>query len=114
MADCVFCRIVRGEVPSDRVYEDEQVVAFRDIHPQAPIHLLIVPREHFVNAQALGEEQRALAGHLILVANALARQEGIAESGYRVVLNCNRDGGQSIDHLHLHLLGGRPMGWPPG
>ena len=114
MSDCIFCRIVRGEVPSERVYEDEQVVAFRDVNPQAPVHILVVPREHLVNALALGEPQKELAGHLILVANELARREGIAESGYRLVLNCNRDGGQSVDHLHLHLLGGRPMGWPPG
>ncbi|MCS7081626.1 MAG: histidine triad nucleotide-binding protein [Bacteroidetes bacterium] len=114
MAETIFAKIVRKEVPAQIVYEDERVVAFRDIHPQAPTHILIVPREPIATLNDLKPDQAELVGHMVLVAQRLARQEGIAERGYRLVFNCNPEGGQSVYHLHLHLLGGRQMGWPPG
>ncbi|MCS7220477.1 MAG: histidine triad nucleotide-binding protein [Anaerolineae bacterium] len=113
-ARCVFCRIVRREAPADIVYQDEEVVAFRDINPQAPVHVLIVPRRHIPAITALGAEDGTLAGRLMLVARELAEREGIARSGYRLVINNGPQAGQSIDHLHVHLLGGRHMRWPPG
>ncbi len=114
MSDCIFCRIVRGEIPSDVVYKDDDVVAFRDINPQAPVHILIVPVEHIAELNATSDEHAQLLGKLIRTAVKLAKQENIAESGYRVVINQGRDAGQSVDHLHVHLLGGRAMSWPPG
>jgi histidine triad (HIT) family protein len=112
--NCVFCKIAKGEIPSQFVYEDDQIVAFRDINPAAPTHILIIPREHVVNIAALTEEHEALAGRLILAAGKIARQVGIDSSGYRVISNIGSDGGQSVFHLHLHLLGGRPLAWTPG
>jgi histidine triad (HIT) family protein len=110
--DCLFCRIVRQEIPAKLVYENEHVVAFRDINPQAPVHLLVVPREHVAS---LNEARDAsMLGHLSLAAAEIARSEGIAESGYRTVVNTNRAAGQTVFHVHLHLLGGRELGWPPG
>lgn len=107
--DCIFCQIVSGEIPADIVHRDDRVVAFRDINPQAPVHVLIIPREHIVYLSDLTGEQSALAGHMVGVANQLARSEGIADSGYRVVVNCGEQGGQLVPHLHMHLLGGREM-----
>ena len=114
MADCIFCRIVRGEIESQIVYRDDEIVAFRDINPQGPVHILIVPVQHIPEVNALGDEHAALVGRMVLVAKKLAEQEGIAESGYRLVLNQGPHAGQSVDHLHLHLIGGRQMSWPPG
>ena len=112
MPDCIFCRITRGEIPSNIVYESDDCVAFRDVNPQAPVHILVVPRAH---VSSLSETSDAsLVGRLSLVAAELAKKEGIADSGYRTVINTNRDAGQTVFHIHLHLLGGRPMGWPPG
>jgi histidine triad (HIT) family protein len=111
--ECIFCRIARREAPGRLAYEDERVVAFDDIHPKAPVHVLIVPRRHIPTLLDLAEEDRELAGHLLLVANRLARQRGIDASGFRVITNCNADGGQVVFHLHLHLLGGRPLRWVP-
>jgi histidine triad (HIT) family protein len=111
---CVFCQIIAGQRPAEMVYEDDQAVAFRDIHPQAPVHILIVPREHIIAPLDFDESDATLAGHLVLVAAQVARQEGIAADGYRLVLNQGHDGGQSVFHVHLHLLGGRRMTWPPG
>ena len=109
---CLFCRIVRKEIPATVVAETEHCVAFRDINPQAPVHLLVIPREHVAS---LGETtDPALIGRLALLAAELAEKEGIAERGYRTVINTNADAGQTVFHVHLHLLGGRPMGWPPG
>lgn len=112
--DCLFCSILNGEIPSDKVYEDELAYAFRDIVPQAPTHILIVPREHIesLNDAAPGDE--ALLGHLLRLASKIANQQGIAENGFRAVVNTGAESGQSVWHLHLHLLGGRPMNWPPG
>ncbi len=107
--DCIFCQIVAGEIPADILHRDDRVVAFRDISPQAPVHVLIIPREHISYLSNLTGEQSALAGHMVGVANQLARSEGIADSGYRVVVNCGEQGGQLVPHLHMHLLGGREL-----
>ncbi len=114
MADCIFCRIVAGQIPAKIVYEDPAVLAFHDLQPQAPIHLLIVPKQHLDRVSDLDENTALLAGQLVAASNRLAQELGIAQTGYRLVINCNSDGGQSVYHLHLHLLGGRPMPWPPG
>ena len=111
-ADCLFCKIVRGEIPAKLVHESDDCVAFRDIDPKAPVHVLVIPREHVAS---LNETQdAALIGRLALAAAEIARKEGIAEAGYRTVMNTNRDAGQTVFHLHLHLLGGRSFSWPPG
>jgi histidine triad (HIT) family protein len=111
---CVFCQIAAGEIDSDIIYQDDRVVAFRDLNPQAPLHVLIIPREHLTNIDAVAPAEAELLGHCMLIAAELARNEGMAESGYRLVANVGPHGGQSVDHLHFHLLGGRPMQWPPG
>lgn len=110
---CLFCKIVNGEIPSTPVYQDELTYAFVDINPKAPVHVLVVPREHIASVDDAGKEDEALVGHLMTVAAGIARAKGLTR-GYRVVANVGDDGGQTIDHLHLHLLGGRPMTWPPG
>jgi len=112
--ECIFCRIVAGEIPSKKVYEDEHVVAFEDIRPQAPVHILVIPRRHIPTVNDLTDEDAQLVGRLVLVAKKIASERGVAESGYRLVLNCNRDSGQEVFHIHLHLLGGRKFSWPPG
>lgn len=109
---CIFCRIVAGQIPATLVYEDDRVLAFRDVNPQAPTHLLVIPREHV--ASLARTEDEALAGHLLLTCARVARDQGVEPAGYRVVTNIGDDGGQSVHHLHLHILGGRSMGWPPG
>jgi histidine triad (HIT) family protein len=108
--DCIFCRIISGEIPSDILYQDEQVVAFRDINPKATVHLLLVPRKHIESVAELSEDEASIMGHLVTVANRLAREAGISEKGYRLVVNSGPEGGQEVPHLHLHLLGGRQMG----
>jgi diadenosine tetraphosphate (Ap4A) HIT family hydrolase len=113
-SDCLFCRIIAGEVPSTKVHEDDLVVAIRDVAPRAPTHILLLPREHIVSAADLTEAHAPTLGRLFAVAADLARREGIAEAGYRLVTNVGRYAGQSVDHLHVHLLGGRPFSWPPG
>ena len=110
----IFKRILDGEIPADIVYEDEQCLAFRDINPQAPTHVLIIPKEPIRTINDIQSKHTELMGKLFLAAAELARKEGIAEEGYRVVMNCNRAGGQAVYHIHLHLLGGRQMDWPPG
>ncbi len=107
--DCIFCKIVAGEIPSDTLYQDDEVVAFRDINPQAPVHLLVIPREHIAYLSDVTAEQSGLLGRMAAVANRLAKSEGIAEKGYRIVVNCGDQGGQLVAHLHMHLLGGRQM-----
>jgi len=111
---CLFCRIIAGEIPASKVYEDERLVAFNDINPQAPMHVLIVPREHIETLNALRPEHDALVGEMARRAAALAAERGYADSGYRAVLNCNADAGQAVFHIHLHVLGGRRLSWPPG
>jgi histidine triad (HIT) family protein len=107
---CIFCRIVAGEVPSDIVYQDEDFLAFRDISPQAPTHVLIIPKTHITSLAQLTEEQQELAVRLIIIAKKLAEKEGVAKRGYRLVINCGPEGGQLVPHLHLHLIGGRKLG----
>ncbi|MEW8027972.1 MAG: histidine triad nucleotide-binding protein [Candidatus Thiodiazotropha sp.] len=114
MSDCLFCKFVNGEIEPDKVYEDEELLAFRDISPQAPTHILIIPKRHISTLNDLDPDDEALMGKLILVAQKVAIAEGIDELGYRTVINCNKDAGQSVFHIHLHLLGGRHMKWPPG
>jgi histidine triad (HIT) family protein len=106
----IFSKIIQGELPADIVYQDDLVTAFRDINPAAPVHLLIVPNKELATVNDLADEDERLAGRMLLVAKRLAEQEGIAESGYRLIVNCNHDGGQEIYHLHMHLVGGRPLG----
>ncbi len=107
---CIFCKIARHEIPANIVYEDDTVMAFRDIHPQAPVHILIIPKEHIPTVNDLTEKNAGLISHMILVAKKIARDVGIDKSGYRILINCNKDAGQEIFHLHLHLLGGKPLG----
>jgi histidine triad (HIT) family protein len=111
---CLFCRIVADEIPSTRVHEDDAVIAFRDIAPRAPTHILVIPREHIASAAELTETHGPILGRLFAVAADVARSEGIADAGYRVVTNVGRWGGQSVDHLHFHVMGGRAFDWPPG
>ncbi|MBB5015251.1 histidine triad nucleotide-binding protein [Rehaibacterium terrae] len=114
MSDTIFGKIIRREIPADIVYEDEHVLGFRDINPQAPVHVLFVPKQPIATLNDLTPEHAALVGRLVLAAVDYAKREGFSENGYRTVLNCNRDGGQSVYHIHLHLLAGRQMAWPPG
>lgn len=114
MDDCIFCKIAAGEIPADKVYEDESVVAFRDLNPQAPTHVLVIPRRHIATVNDLSVDDEAVVGRLFTAAREIAAQEGIADVGYRTVMNCNEAGGQAVYHIHLHLLGGRMMNWPPG
>ena len=111
--DCLFCRIVAGDVPADRVYQDGDVIAFRDINPQAPTHVLVIPRRHIADVQALTDADERVLGALFAAVRRIADTEGL-ERGYRLVSNVGAESGQSVFHLHLHLLGGRPMAWPPG
>jgi histidine triad (HIT) family protein len=112
--NCLFCKIAGGEIPSAKIYEDEICVAFNDISPQAPTHILVIPREHFASLDEAGSGHKETLGHLLLTAAEIAREKGFAEDGYRVVINTNADGGQTVFHLHVHLLGGRPFIFPPG
>lgn len=112
--DCIFCKIISGDIPSTKVYEDELVFAFKDINPEAPVHVLIVPKEHIESVAHLDVAHHPLIGHIHLIAKQIAENEGIDQSGYRLLTNIGKDGGQSVLHLHYHLLGGRQLKWPPG
>lgn len=112
--DCIFCKIVKQEIPTKLIYEDKDVVAFDDLHPQAPIHKLIVSRQHIPTINDLTEATAIIGGKMLLAAQTLAKQLNIAESGYRVIMNCNAGAGQTVFHIHMHLLGGRLFNWPPG
>ena len=114
MEDCIFCKIAAGDIPADKVYEDDLVVAFRDLNPQAPTHVLLVPRKHIATVNDIETEDEALVGRMYGAAREIAEREGFAEAGYRTVVNCNEAGGQVVFHIHMHLLGGRMMHWPPG
>ena len=107
--DCIFCHIVSGKIPGDIVYQDEEVIAFRDINPQSPVHLLIIPREHFTSLADITDKETCLIGHMVGVANQLTRDEGISGNCYRLVINCGKQGGQLVPHLHMHLMGGRQL-----
>jgi histidine triad (HIT) family protein len=111
---CLFCRIAAGEIPATVVHADDEVMAFRDIAPRAPVHVLVIPRRHLVSVMDLRDEDAPLLGHMFAVIREVARNDGIAESGFRVVSNAGSDGGQTVDHLHFHVFGGRFMTWPPG
>lgn len=114
MTDCLFCKILNGDIPADIVYESDTAIAFRDINPQAPTHVLIIPREHISTINDIEPEKQQLVGSLFSAAKEIAVNEGVQEDGYRVVMNCNEGAGQTVFHIHLHLLGGRHMNWPPG
>ncbi|MEL0081842.1 MAG: histidine triad nucleotide-binding protein [Gammaproteobacteria bacterium] len=114
MDDCLFCKIAAGEIPADRVYETDSVVVFRDINPQAPLHVLVIPRKHISTVNDIAGDDAGLVGKMVLAAQQVAQNEGYAESGYRLVMNCNEDAGQTVFHIHLHLLAGRSLSWPPG
>ena len=108
---CIFCKIITGELPSDKVYEDDKVIGFRDINPIAPVHLLIIPRKHIPSIRDLTDEELPLLGHMTVVANKLAADEGIADGGYRLIINCGPEAGQTVFHIHMHVLGGRTLSW---
>jgi histidine triad (HIT) family protein len=112
--NCLFCKMVSGAIKPDLVYQDDKVLAFRDINPQAPTHILVIPKRHVATLNELRDEDVELAGRLLLTARRIAKEEGLAEAGYRTVMNTNADAGQTVFHVHLHLLGGRRMQWPPG
>jgi len=113
-SECLFCKIAAGQIPADVVHDGERVLAFRDISPQAPVHVLVIPKEHIASLAEAADGHGEILAEILLLARDLALAEGIAESGFRTVINAGRDGGQSVDHLHLHLLGGRSLRWPPG
>ena len=112
--DCIFCRIVKGEIPADKVYEDDKVIAINDIDPQAPVHILILPKQHIKSLLEVNKENEDILSHIMSVSVQLAIKKGVADEGFRIVNNCGEKGGQTVDHIHFHLLGGRHMGWPPG
>lgn len=114
MEDCIFCKIINKEIPASIVYEDERMIAFDDINPQAPVHVLLIPKEHFPSLNEIPEDKKDVLSHLLLKAREIAREKEIEERGYRIVLNTARESGQDVLHIHFHLLGGRQMSWPPG
>lgn len=114
MEDCIFCKIINREISASIVFEDERMIAFNDINPQSPIHVLLIPREHFASLEEIPDEKKDVLSHLLLKARQIAQEKGIAKKGYRIVLNTERDSGQEVFHIHFHLLGGRRMHWPPG
>ena len=112
--DCIFCKIVSGEIPSNKVYEDDKVLAFHDIAPAAPVHILVIPKEHISCANDINSNNSGIVAHIYEVIAKIAKEQGIWEKGYRIVNNCGEDGGQTVGHLHFHVLGGRSLQWPPG
>jgi histidine triad (HIT) family protein len=114
MNDCIFCKIIAGELPTEKLRENEESLAFRDINPQAPVHFLVIPKKHIPSLLELSPEDTGLLGRLLYTAQELAKEQGCEEKGGRFVINCKTDGGQTVDHLHIHVLGGRPLDWPPG
>lgn len=114
MEECIFCKIIKGEIPSKKVYEDDKVLAFYDISPEAPTHFLVIPKEHIKSTNEINEKNCEIVAHIFVVINKIARELGIDKSGYRIVNNCGKDGGQTVGHMHFHVLGGRELQWPPG
>ncbi|MBE6055239.1 MAG: histidine triad nucleotide-binding protein [Clostridium sartagoforme] len=112
--DCIFCKIIKGDIPSNKIYEDDKVLAFHDISPEAPVHFLVIPKEHIKSVNELNEENADIISHIFLIINKIVRELGISETGYRVVNNCGKDGGQTVNHIHFHVLGQRDLKWPPG
>ena len=114
MSDCLFCKIAAGEIPSDKVYEDDKVLAFNDIEPQAPVHFLVIPKEHIESSAEITSENSRIVARIFEVIAKITAEKGVSEKGFRVVTNCGEDGGQTVGHLHFHVLAGRNIGWPPG
>lgn len=114
MENCIFCKIVNGEIPSKKLYEDDKVYAFYDINPEAPVHFLVIPKEHIESVNALDNKNVSIVSHVFTIINKLAKELNIADNGYRIVNNCGEDGGQTVQHIHFHVLGGRSLQWPPG
>ncbi|WP_010292603.1 histidine triad nucleotide-binding protein [Clostridium senegalense] len=114
MSDCIFCKIAKGEIPSQKVYEDDKVLVFNDINPEAPVHVLVIPKEHIVSANEITEENSDIISHIFVVINKIAKELKIAEDGFRIVNNIGKNGGQTVEHMHFHVLGGRNLAWPPG
>ena len=114
MSDCIFCKIGSGEIPVDKLYEDGSIVGFRDIQPEAPTHVVVIPKKHIATMNDATKSDSQVLSNMLLASQKIAKNEGLAEGGYRIVINCNRDGGQAVFHLHAHVLGGRRMSWPPG
>jgi histidine triad (HIT) family protein len=114
MSDCIFCKIVSGDIPAEKVFENDHAIGFQDLNPQAPTHVLVIPKKHVSTINDLQDEDKALVGEMFLAAKQIAADQGLAEKGYRTVMNCNEEAGQTVFHIHLHLLGGRRMQWPPG
>ena len=114
MENCIFCKIVNGDIPSNKVYEDDKVYAFHDISPEAPTHFLVIPKDHITSANEINEQNSEIIAHIFVVINKIVRELGINDTGYRIVNNCGKDGGQTVGHMHFHVLGGRNLQWPPG
>lgn len=114
MDNCIFCKIVQGEIPCSKVYEDDSILSFKDINPEAPVHVLIIPKKHISNLNELGLDDLSIISHIFYKAKDIAKDLGIAEDGYRIIANCGKDGGQTVSHVHFHLMGGRSLAWPPG
>lgn len=114
MEECIFCKIIKGEIPSKKIYEDDKVLAFYDISPEAPVHFLVIPKEHIASANELTKENASVISHIFLIINKIVSELGISESGYRIVNNTGEEGGQTVHHMHFHVLGGRSLNWPPG
>lgn len=114
MEECIFCKIVNGDIPSEKVYEDELVLAFKDLTPQAPVHILVIPKEHISSANEIDDKNNHIIGQIFNVTRKIAKEKGFDQDGYRIVNNCGNDGGQSVSHIHFHLLAGRQLQWPPG
>jgi histidine triad (HIT) family protein len=114
MSNCIFCKIIAGEIPSKKIYEDDEMLGFLDINPAAPVHFLVIPKKHINNIMEMGAQDTALLGRMFYKAQELAKQQGCEEKGGRFVINTKTEGGQTVDHLHIHFLGGRALGWPPG
>ena len=114
MANCIFCKIANGEIPAKKIYEDDMVLAFNDISPEAPVHILVIPKEHIQSVNDINEENSEVIAHIFMVINKLVRELNIAHTGYRIINNCGEEGGQTVNHIHFHVLGGRSLQWPPG
>lgn len=114
MSDCLFCKIVSGEIPSKKVYEDDKILVFNDINPEAPVHVLIIPKKHIASLNEISSEDSTIIAHIFITVPQIVRELGIAENGYRIISNALKDGGQTVPHVHFHLLGGRSLKWPPG
>jgi len=112
--DCIFCKIINGDIPSDKIYEDDKVLAFHDISKEAPVHFLVIPKEHICSINEINEKNSDIISHIFLIINKIVKELGISETGYRIINNCGKDGGQTVNHIHFHVMGQRELKWPPG